>query len=754
MSLREGRAVRAVLSAAGRRRSPRYVAVPTARPGTAGRRQSSSRRVTGGWRRTAGALVRVLVAIGAFLASMIGVAFAIQPAQAGPLDGVSCALDGGTANIGPELLGGGATYWIPFVKNEDSAANVRGIQQHPSQHTLWEVVGPRGLTWSYTPWALKQSDDVNWDAGNAPKDSFEERCSPVDAASSNLAQLMWEPSRFLGGLTIALKQLATNEAPFEPIYAGNQALLSNMKTYFGVPALTIAVIVAGYWVAIRIYRRADARETYAGVISSALIVVAIAATLAGSNYTTITGAIDKYTAAFNSGMMEVVSGKGPTDVNDPCYLPDTGGVPQGPGEGRDPNLGYNIGKRTSTCLLYEVLLYQPWLNGQYGSDKAVLVDNMKFPSDSNSNATFDYCPQAEEPTTKQTTFEYRCLPANRTFPGTDKRARINLAVQQIVAQAITRNEALRNNANVDDHRNHWLGVSYSVGRSFPQQHEIWRGSEPSGRMATAVASLIVNLIAMFFVGLLAILTIFWHGVFLISWVFLPLVGAVAAYPPARRIVKTVLGVMVQAVFLRCVFGLVLAVLLAVLNVIQTAPGALPLKILLMLIATAAIWKLLSALRSGVLAPQITQEALQAGVLPNDSGSTRVIVGTATTARSAASGAIARGRGVAAGARAGRRVGEAAASEMGYARGTDEWKRTVRRSRRDGAVAGYRSATERGRQSQHAETQAERTTRPSAEAQTRQRQQVEETRRRARQDQTDERRHREVLEKLDPPPPPP
>jgi hypothetical protein len=728
-------------AAFGGRRSPRYVAVPG---GPAGRRRSSSGRAVGGWRRTVGALTRVLVAIGAFLASMIGVAFAIQPAQAGPLDGVSCSLDGGTANIGPELQGGGATYWIPFVATEDSAVNKRGVQRHPSQHTLWEVVGPRGLTWSYTPWALKKADDVSWD-GKAPDENFEERCSPVDAASGNLAQLMWEPSRFLGGLTIALKQLATNEAPFQSVYEGNQRLLSNMKTYFAVPALTIAVILAGYWVAIRIYRRADARETYSGVITSGLIVIGIAAVLAGNNYTTVTGAIDKYTASFNSGMMEIVSVNGTDNVNSPCYLPE--GAATQPGEGGDPDLGYNLGKRTSTCLLYEVLLYQPWVNGQYGSDQQVLVNDMKFPSNTNTSATFDYCRQAEEPTTKVPTFEYRCLPESRTFPDSDTQAKINVAIQQIVAQSITRNEFLRKNAVTEDHRNHWLGVHYTVGRNFSGLHEVWRGSEPSGRMATAVAALVVNLIAMFFIGLLAILTIFWHGVFLIAWVFLPLVGAVAAYPPARRIVKTVLGVMVQAIFLRCVFGLVLAVLLAVLNVIQTAPGALPLKILLMLIATAAIWKLLSALRSGALAPQISQEALQTGVMPADSGSTRVMVGTVTTARAAAGGVVARGRGVAAGARAGRRVGEAAATDMGYARGSDQWKQTVNRSRRDGAVAGYRSATDRGQKSQHAENQAERTTRPPAEAQARQKQRVEDTKRRTRQDQSDERRHEETLEEL-------
>src|SRR5690606_17093557 len=122
---REGRepTMRTVL----RRRRRRLVAVPVS--------EESVRR--GGWRRRVGAVSRAIVGLAALAATAVGAGLAVQPAQAGPLD-VSCSLDGGTANIGPEYAGGGATYWIPFVRTEDSIVNERGIQYDPSLHTLWE----------------------------------------------------------------------------------------------------------------------------------------------------------------------------------------------------------------------------------------------------------------------------------------------------------------------------------------------------------------------------------------------------------------------------------------------------------------------------------------------------------------------------------------------------------------------------------------------------------------------------------------
>jgi hypothetical protein len=163
-------------------------------------------------------------------------------------------------------------------------------------------------------------------------------------------------------------------------------------------------------------------------------------------------------------------------------------------------------------------------------------------------------------------------------------------------------------------------------------------------------------------------------------------------------VRMVAGIMVQAVFLRCVFGLVLAVLLAVLNILQVAAGGTVIKIFLMLVAAAAIWKLLSALRSGAIAPTMVQEASQAGVMPSDSAALGRV-------GQAAGGAYRFQRNVRAGARAGGMAAGEAAESLGYARGSRDWRAEVRRGRLSGAVTGGRMSTPGGQDLVHAEEHA-------------------------------------------------
>jgi hypothetical protein len=659
------------------------------------RRRWVSRVVPG--RSTVRRVVRAFVAVGVVAGAVVGTTLAVQPAQAAPWD---CAFGSGEiANAGPEHGGSGMTAWIPIIAKEDVPPDAdpdranRGRQARPSDHTLLEVAGPRGLLWSYTPQRVKEDlDEFNADD---PEDNFETKCSIMDASATGVAQMMFSVGGFFGGITIGVKQLASNEAPFATFYEAQESLLTSLNDNIGVPAVALAVAVTGFWVLTRVQRRSDARETYSGVISAALIVVAVAAVLAGNNYVHITRAVDTYTSEFNSAVMDLAIINKNKDASSPCYLPSTP-TPGGGGGSREA-LTYNVGKRVSSCMLYEVLLFQPWVNGQFGTERQLKADALVFGGK-------DYCPGGQPPAYERQpgaeSIEYRC--ANRPVAPGQPRPKLNLAVQQVVAQALTRNQTLdeRDGRRVDieQQASLWKGVQYQIGQSYPSNYEFWRGTQPTGRMATAIAALFVNLIAFLFVGILALLTIFWHAVFLMAWIFLPLIGAIAAFPPARRIVRMVAGIMVQAVFLRCVFGLVLAVLLAVLNILQVAAGGTVIKIFLMLVAAAAIWKLLSALRSGAIAPTMVQEASQAGVMPSDSAALGRV-------GQAAGGAYRFQRNVRAGARAGGMAAGEAAESLGYARGSRDWRAEVRRGRLSGAVTGGRMSTPGGQDLVHAEEHA-------------------------------------------------
>ena len=720
------------------------LAVPTASRGD-GRRVRRHRSWRAGFLRVG----RVVAALGILAGTLIGVTLAMQPAQAAPWD---CAFGSGEiSNAGPEHGGAGMTSWVPIIAKEDVEPDAdpdqakRGRQVRPSDHTLLEVAGPRGLLWSYTPKRIKEDlDEFNADD---PEGNFETKCSVMDASATGLAQMLFSVGGFFGGLTIGVKQLASNEAPFAPFYDAQQSLLTDLNDKIGVPAVALAVAVTGFWVLTRVHRRSDSRETYGGVISSALIVVVVAGILAGNNYVHITGAVDKYTSEFNSAVMDLAIINKNKDASSPCYLPtvptpaaraDSAALRPAPDDPQG-GLTYNLGKRVSSCMLYEVLLFQPWVNGQYGTERQLKADDLRFGGK-------DYCPNGQSPAYQRPqgveSIEFRC--SSRPLSPGQPETKINLAVQQVVSQALTRNQTLDESdgkaVDTEQHYFLWKGVQYKVAQAYEPNYEFWRGTQPTGRMATAVAALFVNLIAFVFVGILALLTIFWHAVFLMAWIFLPLIGAIAAFPPARRIVRMVAGVMVQAVFLRCVFGLVLAVLLAVLNILQVATGGTVIKIFLMLVATAAIWKLLSALRGGALAPQVVQEASQAGVMPSDSsamGRTGMV----------AAGAYRFQRNARAGARAGGFAAAEAADGLGYAKGSREWRTEVRRGRVQGALAGGRMTTAAGRTRSFAEDEARARVGRSHRPALNKRDAELEERRRAEESEQVEGRHNEVVEAL-------
>ena len=515
-------------------------------------------------------------------------------------------------------------------------------------------------------------------------------------------------------------------------------------------------------------RQQEARETYAAVFGGALIVIALVAVLFGGNYRTLTEAIDTHTTDFNSGVLNILANTGENVQTSPCYIPDkpipmaissqSSAPTYAPPPDGDDNYGYlqyNRGKRVSSCMLYRMLLFDPWANGQYGTSDPLLVDDFKYNTDQIKDPD-GYC--VESP--------YRCKASDRP-PG----SKINIAIQQVVAQGFTRNETI----SYASHRELfppttspyrlqlWKTVQYSVAHRYPQYYATWKGAEPTGRMATAIGSAVMNLIVLIVVGFIAVLTIFWHGVLFVGWVLLPVAAAVAIFPPARRILRAIVGIMVQAVFLRCVFGLVLVVLLGIMNAIQVADGSTALKIILMIIAALAIWKILSALRSGALSPQIAQEAAQAGVLPSDQGVDRGFQ---------AGRAVAAGLTVAAARRqygrwAGGRAGAAVARENSpHHPDSREYYRDVRDGRQLGRVQGGRAATSLGRTRLAAETNAisrvdrnleparrrlkaeDEQTRAAQAAEDRQKKAAAEEARRARQQETEERRHREIIEGLE------
>ena len=202
----------------------------------------------------------------------------------------------------------------------------------------------------------------------------------------------------------------------------------------------MGILITGLWVAVRMRRQQEARETYAAVFGGALIVIALVAVLFGQeNYRTLTEAIDTHTTDFNSGVLNILANTGENVQTSPCYIPDkpipmaissqSSALTYAPPPDGDDNYRYvhcNRGKRVSSCMLYRMLLFDPWANGQYGTSDPLLVDDFKYNTDQIKDPD-GYC--VESP--------YRCKASDRP-PG----SKINIAIQQVVAQGFTRNETI------------------------------------------------------------------------------------------------------------------------------------------------------------------------------------------------------------------------------------------------------------------------------------------------------------------------
>lgn len=736
-------------------RRPVLLAVPASdRPPGRGRRVA--RRFFGG-----------LTALAILACTFVGVGLAMTPARAD----ADCNIGGKKhSNLGPEQAGLGGGAWIPTKEDGTRQGPV------PTGFTLWEVAGSRGLLWSYSYQGLNPSEQGKEFDRSDSETHVTTDCDPLGATGNMLAQLLFEGSRFMGGLTIGLQHIATSGSPFKGFYDEQSNLVNLLKSNVFIPAIGLGVVVAGIWVMTRMRRQGDARETYSGVIGSAVLVVGLVVVLSANNYLTLTEAIDKYTAEFDAQMLDLLANKRneKESKEGPCYIPPwsvsadevASGVPKEPGRPTQ-----KIGHRVSSCMLYEMLLFNPWMNGQFGRSKAPTVPNLCYKGgqkdDTLSQADKDAleaitCNEDDRKSPQEDDLckysHYRCAGTER-----EPKASINLAVQQVIAQAYMHDEvpeyARMKRVDPEVRQSYmalWKGIEYAMADRYPQQFPQWRGSEVMGRMATGLSSFIMNVIVLLGVGIIAILTIFWHGMMFVAWIILPVVAAIAIVPPARRIVFAVLGILVQAAFLRIVFGLVLVLLLAIMNAIQISGEDTGLKIILMLIAAAALWKLMSALRSGAISPEIVRTSADQGMLPSDQVATDVAREGLRRTRTGTTSVVRTTSATVAGAREGIRT---ARRETVHDPGTKERRREVIAGAIAGAKAGRRTTTPGGVRNQAARDAArgEVGTPMVKKRQDKNRQEdqqnYQEDRQRSeqnhQQDQQDaERRHQEVLDKLE------
>jgi len=105
------------------------------------------------------------------------------------------------------------------------------------------------------------------------------------------------------------------------------------------------------------------------------------------------------------------------------------------------------------------------------------------------------------------------------------------------------------------------------------------------------------------IGYMALMVLMWHGVSLVMNVLLPIVGAFAINPAARKLAEWWMREFVGAFALRFMYGIAITITIALFQSTMNVPGlALGLKLLLLFLMTAAVWTLIKEIRSGALTP--------------------------------------------------------------------------------------------------------------------------------------------------------
>ncbi|MGW7319404.1 hypothetical protein [Streptomyces sp. NPDC054865] len=468
--------------------------------------------------------------------TMVAVVFGtpMATAEAAPF-GLDCIGVQAKGNWGPEFYGSASTVLIPSAQPEWGPDPKPEMSKKTlaANYTLYELTNGRGLLWS----------TYKKDAAG------DDKCSIMDVAGNWMAQTIFEHSKSLGSFSLGIQDLAMNTAPFQDLYQGKDGEANSMvaKLYATIwaPLGTVMITLCGAWVVV--HGRAKSRsKVWQGLGGMAASLIVSALLLQGSWYTTLTSEADKSINGLSSAMTEVMlPDHAGSKSADPCWLAE--GVP-------------NRAKRTSSCTMYKAMMFTPWAAGQYGQDANAIIDS-GWKGDSGSGWKTEDC-----------SLGYRCT---------------DIRTAQVMAQTFTRADDLKSLVKKGDD---FERVAKQMAKDDRKaRFNDWRGSNPSSRMQVALASGVSNLILAPSVDIVALFKLFWEGFILVLIIMLPIVGAVAAFPPATFVAREWGNAFTIAFVLKGIAWVGLTLLLAIYGMILSSSASLGVQVLMIIMVAAGLW---------------------------------------------------------------------------------------------------------------------------------------------------------------------
>ncbi|MFF3734078.1 hypothetical protein ACFYXM_28170 [Streptomyces sp. NPDC002476] len=484
----------------------------------------------------------------------------MSTAQAAPF-GLDCIGVPGKGNWGPEFYASASTVLLPSAQPEYGPEPKADMSKKTlaRNYTLYELTNGRGLLWS------TYKKDVDGD----------DSCSIMDIAGNWMAQTVFESAKSLGSFSLAIQDLAMNTAPFQDLYQGKDgtanSLVAKLYATLWAPLGTVMIILCGAWVVVhsKTKSRTKVWQGLGGMVASLFISALL---LQGSWYTTVTSEADKAINGFSSAMTEVML---PENVSsktaDPCWLAE--GVP-------------NRAKRISSCTMYKAMMFTPWAAGQFGQNANTVIDS-GWKGDAGGGWDKDDC-----------SLGYRCT---------------DIRTAQVMAQTFTRADNLGSLAKKGDYFEK-VADQMAKGERKSRFND-WRGANPSSRMQVALASSVSNLLLAPSIDIVALFKLFWEGFILVLIIVLPVIGAVAAFPPATFVAREWGNAFTIAFILKAIAWTALTLLMAIYSMILSSNASLGVQVLMLIMVAAGIWHFAIKMMKG--AKRSADQAFEAQAAYND-----------------------------------------------------------------------------------------------------------------------------------------
>ncbi|MFD3945080.1 hypothetical protein [Streptomyces sp. NPDC058579] len=571
--------------------------------------------------RSPGSLVRGggrIVRAGLFVALALVALTLSVPSTAlafGPDLNLSCKITGDD-NYSHDSPGASGESIIPAVQQwsdsgqtgenlNDTSGMITGavkLPNSPDRYTFYEMNAMRGMVWTGT---FKGRGDAS--RNNGEDDTGADNCSVMDFVNNGVANMVFNGTKILSRAAISIKELASNPSPLRGLYKGRNDAVTTLQENVFRPAVPVMIALTGIWVFTK-WRRQEMREVWSGVGWATLTTIAVVALLAGSgqnsNYHKVINEADAGIANFNSMLAETVLAGVSGKMQPPCDLPDTE--------------EYNRGLRSSSCAMYDTLVFRPWALGQFGEAGA----NCVFKKEGGAKLNEGVC-------------ELGSAKGECDF-GQGVRCE-DLRVAQAVSQSTTNFDQFPlkgDRQDIDKETKQWMPIRIQIAGGYnlgypdksprvADQHVYavpfndWAGRNAGGRVGLAFYSLVAALIVGIMVIVLSALTLLWHAVTLILIIMLPLIATLGIHPSQQKLLKGWLQSFIHSFVLRAGFGIILTVLLLLYQMILPARIPLGMQLLMLLLVTVAVVMMLKKLIGGAYSPKIAgaEDALGVGDMP-------------------------------------------------------------------------------------------------------------------------------------------